>query len=88
MDSPDVSAFDLLKGFEKCIRDEPDKMLLWFSQDDFQNGMVIFKGPYQLITVSFEASDLRRVVASDEKNLRSQPLFSFASFKPHLTDLL
>ena len=42
----------------------------------------------QIVTVRFEAADLRWVVSTEEEDLRFQNLLSFAPFEAHLAYLL
>ena len=63
-------------------------MFSGFSEDDLFHRVMFAERLDQIVTICFQATDLRRVVPTNEQNLRFQCLFSFASLEAHLANLL
>ena len=70
------------------IGQEPEEVYAGFCQGNFLRKSLFFEWLDQVIAINLKAANLGKVVSSDKQNFYFQPLFSFASFKPHLADLL
>ena len=72
----------------KRIGQEPEEVYAGFCQGNLLRKSLFFELLDQVIAIDLKAANLGKIVSSDKQNFYFQPLFSFASFKPHLTDLL